>query len=148
VSTDVLCELAFPIIGSARPSTLRKLHDGISDPKYDGVKTTRKRLLQEDVEEGNEEGSAAEGEGFSEHSREEDQPSEELSANEICSRSNGDNQEPPPASQNVSLNKSVQDYRPSDDLTSTLQKTRDEDRKKGRAISRQLVRFTRICLNS
>ncbi|KAG5220996.1 rRNA-processing protein [Salix suchowensis] len=28
------------------PSTLRKLHDSISDPKYDGIRTSRKQLLE------------------------------------------------------------------------------------------------------
>jgi protein AATF/BFR2 len=137
----------FSFIGSASPSALRKLQDGISDPKYDGVKTTRKRLLQEnseDEEVGSEDGGITEDDEFNQNSREEDQSVDEGEANEISSGSDEDNEEPPPASQNASLNTSAKDHLPSDDLTSTLQKTREEDRKKGRAVSRQLVHFAGI----
>lgn len=86
-----------------------------------------------------------EGDEFSETSREEDQSAEEGDADEISSVSDEENKELPLPSQNVSSKNSAQDHMSLDDLTSTLQKTQDEDRKKGRAISRQIVRSVAIC---
>ncbi|KAF8223528.1 TRAUB-domain-containing protein, partial [Tricholoma matsutake] len=139
VSIDIATKEHYLDVG---PSTLRKLHDGIWDPKYDGVKTTRKRLLQENSEEElvrSESEGVVEGDEFSETSREEDQSAEEGDADEISSVSDEENKELPLPSQNVSSKNSAQDHMSLDDLTSTLQKTQDEDRKKGRAISRQIA---------
>jgi protein AATF/BFR2 len=124
---------------SASPSTLRKVHDKISDPKYDGVKTTRK-LLQEDSEDDTVRSEDEEEGNFSEHVYEDQ--SAEGGADEISSGSDVVNEGLPPTSPNTSPNKSPQDHGSRDGLTSMLQKTRDEDRKKGRAISRQIVRLT------
>lgn len=112
------------------------------------MKTTRKRLLQENSEEElvrSESEGVVEGDEFSETSREEDQSAEEGDADEISSVSDEENKELPLPSQNVSSKNSAQDHMSLDDLTSTLQKTQDEDRKKGRAISRQIVRSVAIC---
>lgn len=79
-------------------------------------------------------------EEYSDHSHE-DQSIEEDFENDIPSGNDEKDKEPLSDSQNVSLNKSATGHLPSDDLTSMLQKTRDEDRKKGRAISKQIVRF-------
>ena len=96
------------------------------------------RDSSEDEVTGSEHGDVAEVEEYSDLPRGEDQSVQGGSANDIPS---GYNEEPLGYSQNASLNKSAEDSLSSDDLTSTLQKTRDEDRKKGRAISKQIVRF-------
>jgi protein AATF/BFR2 len=80
----------------------------------------------------------AEDDELSQNSREQGRSVEEEDATDISSGSDEENDEPLSASQNVSLNKPPQDHL--DDLTSTLQKTREEDRKKGKAISQQIVR--------
>jgi protein AATF/BFR2 len=127
---------------SISPSTLRKLHDDIADPKYDGVKTTRKRLLQEISES---EASEIEDEDvmdsdeFDDNLREEDETFKASTANNISLETSEDHEKSPLVSQNAMSTKSARDHRASDDSTSTLQKTRDEDRRKGRAISRQIV---------
>jgi hypothetical protein len=124
---------------SVRPSTLRKVHDKVSDPKYDGVKTTR-RLLQADSEDDMVRSEDEAEEDFSEHVH--DDQSAEGGVDEISSGSDEENEGLPSTVPDTLPNKFSQDHESQAGLASTLQKTRDEDRKKGRAISRQIVRLT------
>ncbi|KAF9447513.1 TRAUB-domain-containing protein, partial [Macrolepiota fuliginosa MF-IS2] len=128
------------------PSSLRKLHDSIADPKYDGVKTSRKKLMEfsdeeredraEESEEGDDEGvdgedeDVEEGEGWDDEevpsgSEEEDSESEE-EGHDVIRRS-------PP-----STKRKAEETGQTDDLGNTLQKTREEDLRKGKAVMRQL----------
>ncbi|KAH9946499.1 apoptosis-antagonizing transcription factor [Amylocystis lapponica] len=130
------------------PSAIRKTHESVSDPKYDGVRTTRKQLLEDlDQEDSDEEGGFLSGadsipeEGTS-HS---DSDSEEAEAS-----SNGSQAE---RLQRIDSLSDVEDAAPShptsiqpahepqedDDLASSLRKTREEDRKKGEAVTRQIA---------
>lgn len=131
-------------------SSLRKLHDSIADPKYEGVKTSRKKLLEisdedEDEDEGDEdvaedEGRDGEEDFFKEDAlREEDPPSESEEDQEIESEA----EEEEPENEKPSL-PSTENLRPqeksrtTDDLSNALQKTREEDLRKGKAVMRQL----------
>ena len=121
------------------PGTLRKQYESISDPKYAGVKTTRKEIM----EEGSISGIESDMEGQDEESdfeltnhqtsgldeREKDVPSE--------SEEEEEEEERGVLRQDQDHLTSTQE--PVDDLTSTLRRKRDEDRKKGRAVSRQIV---------
>ncbi|KAJ7050542.1 apoptosis-antagonizing transcription factor [Mycena amicta] len=101
------------------PSMLRK-PQSIADPKYDGVKTSRKRLMEEsDREESGSGDESVEEDGCMSGEEDEDVPSE--------SESEHERQPSPPEPEQT------------DDLSSSLQKTRDADRKKGQAVGRQIA---------
>lgn len=123
-----------------RPSALRKLHNSISDPKYDGVKATRKQLMEESEDEMASEEEEGEGDGGTEES---DNNGISYmnggggSEDEIPSESVGEDQRP--------LLKEAPSKRPAispdpvDVISSAPRIKRDEDRKKGKAVSRQIV---------
>ena len=116
------------------PSALRKLSDSVTDPKYDGTRTTRKQLLESDGElsELNDEGFSSKGEGDIRSSA--DEENEDLPSQSEASKKE--------ATSNVQHH----DADPLEDQTSTLRKTRDEDRKKGKAVSQQIVRRLFHCI--
>ncbi|KAF7308684.1 Sorting nexin-41 [Mycena chlorophos] len=87
------------------PSTLRKLQS-IADPKYDGVKTSRKQLMED-----------------SDHDNDDDD--EKVPSESEGSASESEEDEGPPT--------------PADDLSTSLQKTLDADRKKGKAVAQQIA---------
>jgi protein AATF/BFR2 len=111
------------------PSALRKLHDSVADPKYSGVRTTRQHLAEDsDIEvdrqpfdQSNEDGE--DGSIPSDSSREDDR----------------ETKVPPPQSHVLPAQPAQTDQEPVNDLSTTLRTTREEDRKKGKAVSRQLV---------
>ncbi|KAJ6485903.1 apoptosis antagonizing transcription factor-domain-containing protein [Mycena sanguinolenta] len=117
------------------PSTLRKLQS-IADPKYAAVKTSRKQLMEDsegepsDLEENYPQGEAAES-----GEEREDQDDDES----IPSQSEPDSEEPHAPAPPPHKPPRDSDPEPVDDLTSTLRKTRDEDRKKGKAVSQQIA---------
>ena len=104
---------------------MRKIHDSISDPKYDGVRTTRRQLNDTDSD------------GDSPCNS--DYTNEEQHAHEVQNDQEQHEAEPQPPTP-PSLNRLDQVTEPTDALPSTIHKTREEDRKKGKAISRQIVR--------
>ena len=140
------------------PSAIRKLHDSVTDPKYDGVRTSRKQLLEEsdkdvssddeDVdgsvpsqsgEEGysdapNERGPDEDDEGTDEESSAPEESDEEAMHSPSDQRSGEPTNEV--ASQPVNTTEL------NDDLALNLRKTREEDREKGKAVSRQVVRHS------
>lgn len=109
-----------------RPSTLRKLHDSIADPKYEGRRTTRRQILESDEEQGSVDDEQGEDISEDEHT-----PAIDV---DLPSESEASAAPEPPV-----LPSHHSDSEPPDDLTSTLRKTRDEDRRKGKAVSRQIV---------
>lgn len=117
-----------------RPSALRKIHDSVADPKYDGKRTTRRQLLEsEEASDAEEHDASSEDEaGLS---------AESQSMDEDESEKNEDEDNSGELEEAVTEARSMQPE-PVDDLSSTLRKTRDEDRTKGKAISRQLVRLS------
>ncbi|KAG1869596.1 TRAUB-domain-containing protein [Suillus subluteus] len=116
------------------PSALRKLQDSIADPKYDGIKTSRKQLLEYDGSDYSSEGD--DNETGSELERDED--------NEVPSSQSEPENEPdtPTLISTTSAAKSTTSYEDPkhiENLSSRLRKTRDEDRKKGKAVSKQIA---------
>ncbi|KAI6044207.1 apoptosis-antagonizing transcription factor [Pisolithus marmoratus] len=127
------------------PSALRKAHDevlgSLANPKYNGIKTSRKDLIDNSSES-----EESDEEDLDNHANEDDNASEsnarahdheppssedevdDLSEHEAGSSTDGDLiKGPGPADS--------QD----NDLFSNLRKTREEDRKRGKAISKQIV---------
>ncbi|KAJ3768383.1 apoptosis-antagonizing transcription factor [Lentinula raphanica] len=120
-------------------STLRNFQNAVSDPKYDGVKVSRTQLLEEDgghssssdsdggaeEEEEEEEGN---GEGVQVTPQEEvnPQPSDEGSESEGTDEDEEEQVTPEDPSEEVT------------NISTTLRKTQNEDRKKGLAVSRQI----------
>ncbi|KAF8343463.1 apoptosis-antagonizing transcription factor [Amanita rubescens] len=99
------------------PSTLR---NGVLDPKYDGQRTTRKSLMEEseeDIEEYEEEPSESEHED--EDEEEESESEEDELKLEHESKSEVDEQE--------------------NDVTAELKRKREDDKRKGIAVSRQIA---------
>lgn len=120
-----------PHIHIIRPSSLRKLHDGISDPKYDGVRTSRKQLLEGSEDEATsdeEESEDAVGPGDS--AGEDDDMQSESEATSIDDDENENSSTKP---------HTEHDQEDISNMPNTLQKTREDDRRKGKAITRQIV---------
>ncbi|TFK39409.1 apoptosis-antagonizing transcription factor [Crucibulum laeve] len=140
------------------PSSLRKMHDSIADPKYEGVRTSRRQLMDEGndeqigsgVEESSfnsgEEGSEFEDEGaagFDGSGEEDEEGSSEEgpSESEEGEQEGGDSEEerPQPQLAKLSYSKRPAEAEPVEDISSTLRKTREEDRNKGKSVSRQIA---------
>ncbi|KAF5338614.1 hypothetical protein D9611_012816 [Ephemerocybe angulata] len=143
------------------PSTLRKMADSIADPKYDGVRTSRKTLAEQDElsgEDNEEDEDQREGEGQDddESSEEEFQgfgiegpwSGEEDEDEDEDEESEGSEEEeyiqPPPkskpAADTTSAKRSAPEAEePSGDLTSTLKTAREADRRKGKAVAKQIA---------
>ncbi|KAI0955119.1 hypothetical protein AcW1_006797 [Taiwanofungus camphoratus] len=130
------------------PSVIRKLHERVSDPKYDGVRTTRKQLLKdEEIESDHEEGS------FDEFppSRDEDEDPSDSEENDTSDTNDEEEARPTraklPSDEADSTQSKVLPSRCGDEgesqwngnLASTLRKTREDDRQKGKAVSRQIT---------
>ncbi|KAL9713773.1 rRNA-processing protein bfr2 [Leucoagaricus gongylophorus] len=138
------------------PSSLRKFHDTAADPKYKGVKTSRKNLLEisdledggmgdgedEDEDEGIEsEGNEDEGEvdaGKDEEANLDDNVIGLREPSESKGEQGLENDEGRPENESKSLSFSVERNEAPDNLTNTLQKTREEDLTKGKAVMRQM----------
>jgi protein AATF/BFR2 len=135
-----------------RPSSLRKAHDSISDPKYDSMRTSRKQLEEE--EEGVEwEGDASEevDPNLSQQNAKgnlggpplSDDNSVDTNAQHVPeTESNGRDEhmashideEPTPE---LSLSKEPTEL--DTELSSTLRRKREQDYEKGKAVLRQIV---------
>lgn len=117
-----------------RKSTLRKLHDNIADPKYDGVKVSRTQLLEED-----------DGHSFRSSGEEEeqnDESGEEIRQEETVHRPSDEGAAASEDSKEDEAEMIVtEDRSAAVDITLALRKTQDEDRKKGLAVSRQIARI-------
>jgi len=94
------------------PSALRKAQDSLSDPKYSGKRVSRAYLLNDDEDEHS---SPADSQVEDSESDDESQPAQE------------DDESDTPE--------------PQVDVPQTINHTRQEDQKKGLAVSRQLVRL-------
>jgi protein AATF/BFR2 len=107
-------------ISYSSPSTLTELNDTISDPKYDGVRTTRKQLMDDSDGDANtpHESEEEEQSPFDRQSMDETPDGNESRAEQLDSLSLHEQEE---------------------DQSSTLQKNREQDRQKGKAIARQIV---------
>ena len=110
------------IIHYLSPSALRKAQDSLSDPKYFGKRVSRAQLL------GNDEGD--DGQSPPSDSQAEDTESEDES--QAAQEDKSDTSEP-----------TLQQQELQPDVAQTINQTRLEDRKKGLAVSRQLVRLVR-----
>ncbi|KAJ3982565.1 apoptosis-antagonizing transcription factor [Lentinula detonsa] len=116
-------------------STLRKLHDNIGDPKYDGVKVSRTQLLEED------DSYSSDSSGGQEEETDEVQNGEgDWNARK---EETGPQQRDEKAPENegmteVEVEKTEDPYGSAKDITVMLRKTQNEDRKKGLAVSRQI----------
>ncbi|KAJ7743114.1 apoptosis-antagonizing transcription factor [Mycena metata] len=125
------------------PSTLRRLQS-VADPKYEGVKTSRKQLMEEsdgapsDSEDEGEGDAASHGENESNGGSggEEQEDGESVPSQSEAEDASEDWPAPPPPP--PPKRRSVEPEA-ADDLPSTLRKTRDEDRKKGKAVSQQIA---------
>lgn len=120
------------------PSGLRKLQDSIADPKYDGIKTSRKKLMEDN---GSDYGSEGDDDGTSSE-LERDEDEEELDNKIPSSQSEPESEPDTPTISTTFAAKSPTSYedpKHTENLSSTLRKTRDEDRKKGKAVSKQIA---------
>lgn len=139
---------------SLSPSALRKAQDSITDPKYDGVKTSRSKLF----------GKEWEGERWSKADADEEQkeeghvPSQLLSSpspedeetdevddhdseyEEVGDEDEGvtSNSHGPKQGKAASMKQTEQEKAQADVLAVSLQKTRVADKQKGRAVTQQL----------
>ncbi|KAI0675441.1 apoptosis-antagonizing transcription factor [Trametes maxima] len=145
------------------PSAIRKLRESVNDPKYDGVRTSRKQLYddsdegiepEDDYEDFNEDGGPehSQSEGSTDEDEELESPADDdVSDGESGSGSEGEDQDdaPPsraakraneafPSSENAPPATAPGSHQ-ENDIASNLRKTHEVDKKKGRAVSRQIA---------
>lgn len=116
-----------------RPSDLRRQLDSVVDLKYVGAKTSRKQLLDEDaIGSGfpNSPGSSDSEKSEASTSEEDDEP---LSPGEEEDSNAGEWSPSPPTKD------APKDANHESDLPNTIRQRRDEDKRKGKAVSKQLV---------
>jgi protein AATF/BFR2 len=144
---------------SNRPSSLRKLQDSIGDPKYDGVRTSRKALLEQEDQPPEGEDGGEENGGSNEFADNDDDDeseeefqgfgvgvegpwgSEDEDEDEETDEEEEDELETPKSKPSAipSSKRKAEEEEPSGDLTSTLKSAREADRRKGKAVGRQIV---------
>lgn len=116
------------------PSTLRHHLDSVIDPKYVGVKTSRKQLEEDDALEDSpdQDESASQSISSEGSASEEDEGEEKVQSPGKEEASEGE--------QSTQRNNQViQEYSSHEnDLATTVRQRRDEDREKGRAVTKQL----------
>jgi protein AATF/BFR2 len=122
----------------SRPSKLRLQLDSIVDPKYVGTKISRKQLEEENAlgtafVDSLEQGTSASQSSSSEGSSGEEDEEKGLSSGEeeIASED-----ERPTLRHNQDIEENPSHER---DLSTTVRQRRDEDREKGKAVTKQLV---------
>ncbi len=120
---------------------MRKAHQSILDPKYGGVRTSRKQLV--DIENEFDDDDMQPNVSDSTHSSEseDDGAPGEVSDEEPDNHDNNES-EPPGADEesdadNITEASNARDEQ--EDLSSTLKRNREQDRLKGLAVSQQLV---------
>ncbi|KIJ20772.1 hypothetical protein PAXINDRAFT_174212 [Paxillus involutus ATCC 200175] len=115
------------------PSALRKLQDRVSDPKYDSVTTSRKELVDDDDDSNSDEyGEDEEPNLHSQVIVEHEPPSSEQEEDHRSDH------EVEVSTMDASITR-PRDSDQNEELSSTLRKTREEDRKKGKAVSKQIA---------
>ena len=140
-----------------RPSSLRKMQRGVTDPKYEGVRTSRQKLMESE-----EDSSGDDAQDDEESHDDDDDESEErrvwfenMPSDNQPWNSNGvisDDDMIPSASKDgseeseeaIASNRNAPSKQPSEnvteDLSSTLKNKKEEDLEKGQAVKRQAVR--------
>lgn len=123
---------------------IRQLQDSIDEPKYSGVKTTRQKLLEQSqptlAKDEDEEGeqSEDEDEDFGGKDTDEEEVAEDGSHSEHDELPSSSTVERLPLAAAKTM---TADEPQAHDLTVALRKSREEDLKKGKAVSKQLVRL-------
>ncbi|CDO73242.1 hypothetical protein BN946_scf185008.g4 [Trametes cinnabarina] len=151
------------------PSALRKLHDSVNDPKYDGIRTSRKHLYDdrsdhatddEDVADNEEQQDGRSVPSHSESGTDEDEdeelhsPADDTDSQDEDESGSGSEHEHEhsPSRQDqvneastslsqidINSGRAPASLRPVTDITSNLRKTHEADKKKGKAVSRQIA---------
>ncbi|KAI0349658.1 TRAUB-domain-containing protein [Trametes cingulata] len=153
------------------PSAIRKLHDSVNDPKYDGVRTSRKSLYDdsdrgsapededEDIEDSDDSGQSQSDAGTEEDEdlrspAEGSEDEDDASGDQSGSDSEDETSQTRTSAQNrvseasTSLSRMDIGGAPSahasetqqeNDIASNLRKTHEVDKKKGKAVSRQIA---------
>ena len=125
--------------GFSSPSALRHL-DSVIDPKYVGIKTSRKQLEEDNslgtvfVDSPEQSESASQSVSSEETASEEDEGAEKVQSLGKEEDASEDEQSASINNQGIQENSSHEN-----DLAMTVRRRRDEDRKKGRAVTKQLV---------
>lgn len=142
----------------SRPSTLRNRLPSVADPKYEGVRVSRKQLLEDldeasDDDEDNVEQDANDDEDAMDSEDERDGESLQENHDHTFERrlpSASEESDVEDEDEDVTVAKkphrepsseSSTEQQPTDDMTSNLQKSRENDIKKGQAVKRQIVRI-------
>lgn len=102
------------------PSALRKAQDSLSDPKYLGKRVSRAQLLDND---------------------DDGEQSPPIDSQVEDSESDNESQAAQEDGESDALEPDLRQEAPRVDVAQTINQTRQEDRKKGLAVSRQLVRL-------
>jgi protein AATF/BFR2 len=119
-----------------RPSSLRKLHDSLNDPKYAGRKITRALgEVPESSESEDENSEPVEHESHGPNSPEASKEDQSMGEQETEETSEEEEERP------IAKSKTEEGERKAtEDVSSSLKRMRDADRRKGQAVTRQMVR--------
>ena len=146
-----------------RPSSLRKMQQSITDPKYEGVRTSRQKLMESEEEDSSGDDAQDDEESHDDDDDDDDEDESEerrvwfenMPSDNQPWNSNGvisDDDMIPSASKDgseeseeaIASNRNAPSKQPSEnvteDLSSTLKNKREEDLEKGQAVKRQAVR--------
>ena len=140
------------------------MHQSVADPKYDGVRTSRKELMEDDEEHNSEDSEESHHDEDEEDSGEEEEQSKEgrvrfdipsekqsrksngaISDEDITSESEDGSELSQRGDRNITSNPNIssrqqsENLEPTEDISSTLKKKREEDLEKGQAVKRQVV---------
>jgi protein AATF/BFR2 len=141
-----------------RPSSLRRMNQSVADTKYEGVRTSRKELMENESGEDDEESHHEEDEEESKKGRVRfDVPSEKhpwksngaISDDDIPSESEDGSEASQRGSRDITSHRNTpskpsENLGPTEDVSLTLKKKREEDIEKSHAVKRQVVCF--FCL--
>lgn len=157
MSGELLRNLSVIYLTCIRPSTLRQINQAsISDPKYDGRRVSRKQLVDNDEDQ--DEDIPSQDDGSDEEPPEGSESGEDEDEDEVEDRLHEDDDDefsapsrvrfvnPTPPSEAPSPRKPTkrsleesEEPKGNQDLASTLRATRESDRKKGKAVTQQIV---------
>lgn len=119
------------ILAPDRPSSIRQTNPALSDPKYGGRRISRTDLQVEDSDQDVSDDEDVESDSDSDSASEHNGPQVEHSQRELT----------PPAHTPVAAHQELSQPEGAitSDLASTLRATREGDRRKGKAVARQIV---------
>ncbi|KAK7445400.1 rRNA-processing protein bfr2 [Stygiomarasmius scandens] len=133
--TDFIGREHYVEVGSSK---LRKLQDSISDPKYDGIKISRKQLMEDDEVDSESEEEENEGQFGSEEEQQDAGVESDRDADIPSGDSESEDEAEEQSEKGLEENGKQSSSKETDVMAFALLRKQDEDRRKGIAVSKQI----------